>query len=79
MSDTKTDQNQSVPAKDTEQQATATSTSAADASKTENGSTSSGTQEPLQQTGPGPKQLLSHFRGMPNQWEKNRAPKKDGE
>ncbi|KAH9993453.1 hypothetical protein F4779DRAFT_623485 [Xylariaceae sp. FL0662B] len=24
-----------------------------------------------------PKQLLSHYRGMPKNWEKNRAPAKD--
>ncbi|KAI1207628.1 uncharacterized protein F4807DRAFT_462436 [Annulohypoxylon truncatum] len=24
-----------------------------------------------------PRQLLSHYRGMPKQWEKNQVPKKD--
>ncbi|RYC58068.1 hypothetical protein CHU98_g8140 [Xylaria longipes] len=75
MSDTATDQNQSVPAKDTEQ-STAEAVSANDASKTENGTDSSTSQEQPQ---PGPKVLRSHFRGMPNQWEKNQKPKKDGE
>ncbi|KAH8163389.1 hypothetical protein CIB48_g4866 [Xylaria polymorpha] len=78
MSNTATDQNQSVPAKDTEQSAAET-VSTNDASRSENGTDSAASQEQLQQTGPGPKVLRSHYRGMPMQWEKNRHPKKDGE
>ncbi|KAI1131393.1 hypothetical protein F5Y10DRAFT_262148 [Nemania abortiva] len=82
MSTAATNAEQNVTAKDA-QQSTSTSeaTSANDASRTgnENSTDSGPAQEQLQQTGPGPKQLRSHFRGMPKQWEKNRQPKKDDE
>ncbi|KAI3325447.1 hypothetical protein HD806DRAFT_533115 [Xylariaceae sp. AK1471] len=77
MSDnTAGNQGQSAAAKEAEQSATAIASPNIpdnNASKTEQGG------EQLQQTGPGPKVLRSHFRGMPNQWEKNRHPKKDDE
>ncbi|KAI0867171.1 hypothetical protein F4860DRAFT_508669 [Xylaria cubensis] len=77
MSSTVTDQNQSAPAKDTKQQATTeTASTTNDASKAENGTDSGASQE---QNDSGPRVLRSHFRGMPNQWEKNQRPKKDGE
>ncbi|KAI8626248.1 hypothetical protein F5Y19DRAFT_230483 [Xylariaceae sp. FL1651] len=78
MSDTNTDQNQPTVTKDTEQSATTASSNVTDdASKSEQSTDSGAAQEQLQQTGPGPKVLRSHFRGMPNQWEKNLHPKKD--
>ncbi|KAI1757587.1 hypothetical protein F4782DRAFT_525397 [Xylaria castorea] len=76
MSDTAKDQNQSAPTKDTEQQATNETASTNDASKNENGTDSGASKE---QNDSGPRVLRSHFRGMPNQWEKNQRPKKDGE
>ncbi|TRX90683.1 hypothetical protein FHL15_008458 [Xylaria flabelliformis] len=76
MSTTVTDQNQSAPAKDTEQQTTTETASTNDASRAENGTDSGASQE---QNDSGPRVLRSHYRGMPNQWEKNQRPKKDGE
>lgn len=55
------------------QQSTAETTSVNQAENdTQSSSTTAQEQEQLQQTGPGPKVLRSHYRGMPNQWEKNR-------
>jgi hypothetical protein len=69
MSDnTATNQSQSAAAKKAEESATAVASPnipAEDASKTEQDG------EQPQQTGSGPKALRSHYRGMPNQWEKN--------
>ncbi|KAI1742339.1 hypothetical protein F4680DRAFT_445901 [Xylaria scruposa] len=76
MSNTVTDQNQSAPTKDTEQQAATETASTNDASKADNSTGSGASQE---QNDSGPRVLRSHFRGMPNQWEKNQPPKKDGE
>ncbi|GAP88576.1 hypothetical protein SAMD00023353_7000510 [Rosellinia necatrix] len=79
MSDTTLNQNQGVAAKDAEQ-STAETVPANDASTTEHNTDPTAAQDKgQQQTGTGPKALLSHYRGMPRQWEKNLQPKKDGE
>ncbi|KAF2966232.1 hypothetical protein GQX73_g7342 [Xylaria multiplex] len=74
---TTTDQNHSTATKETEQPTTET-ISTNETSTPKNDTDSGASNETLQQTGPGPKVLRSHFRGMPKQWEKN-LPKKDGE
>ncbi|RWA11539.1 hypothetical protein EKO27_g3580 [Xylaria grammica] len=76
MSAPTTDQGHVATTKEAEQSTTQT---VSDTSKTENSTNSGASNEPLQQTGPGPKVLRSHYRGMPKQWEKNQQPKKDGE
>lgn len=71
------DQNQNTSAaaatKDVEQKAE--TALANDGPKTEkstgDSATEQGQDQQQQQTGPGPKVLRSHFRGMPKQWEKN--------
>lgn len=66
-----TEQGQSAAATREVEQSTTETVSANDASKAENSTDSGASQEQRQQTGPGPKVLRSHFRGMPSQWEKN--------
>lgn len=86
MSDTATNQNQNqdvAAAKDARpQQSTAENTSvdeagndakSSSATAQEQGQEQEQKEEQPQQTGPGPKVLRSHYRGMPNQWEKNRS------
>ena len=70
MSSTAADQGQNTATKEVEQSTNET-VSENDTSKPENNKDSDASQEQPQQTGPGPKVLRSHFRGMPRQWEKN--------
>ncbi|KAJ3554589.1 hypothetical protein NPX13_g10574 [Xylaria arbuscula] len=69
---TTTDQGQNAATKEVEK-------STAKTNIDNQGDSGASKEEELQQTGPGPKVLRSHFRGMPRQWEKNQPPKKDDE
>lgn len=71
MGDATANQGQTVPAKDA-QQPTPETTSANDAKTETSTGNGSAQEQQAQETGPGPKVLRSHFRGMPKQWEKNR-------